>query len=72
MHTKTKTLSPAAANRALIARWRRYRLNGPDAILPLARCPHHVLAAEVLRKVGFTNNAERLTESGVLAVLEDR
>lgn len=71
MHTNTPTLSPADANRALIARWRHYRLHGPDARPPFAWSPPDVLAAEVLRKVGFTDNAEQLTQSGVLAVLDE-
>ncbi len=70
MHTTTPTLSPAAANRALIARWRRYRLDGPDAHLPLTASPCDELAAEALRKIGFTDDAERLTLQGVTAVLD--
>ena len=70
MHTKTKTLSPGAANRALIARWRHYRLNGPDTVPPRASGPCDELAAEALRKIHFADDEDQLTEYGICAALD--
>lgn len=70
MYTKTPTLSPALANRALIARWRHYRLHGPDAAPPRITGPADELAAEALRKIHFADDADQLTEYGISAVLE--
>jgi hypothetical protein len=70
MRTTTPTLSPAAANRALIARWRHYRLDGPDAVPPRATGPCDELAAEALRKIRFADDGDQLTEYGISAVLD--
>lgn len=70
MHTTTPTLSPAAANRALIARWRHYRLNGPAGLPPRIIGPADELAAEALRKIRFTDNGDQLTVYGISAVCD--
>ena len=62
----------AAANRALLNRWRHYRLRDGEAPPIIRNDPHDALAACALRAIGYTHHNNELTPRGEFAMVTEQ